>query len=59
MKDNEASAPTAEELRGLFAADYVEVTVAPDGTIHTADEADLDVATHSLKRERTWFASRA
>jgi hypothetical protein len=48
-------APTADEIRGLFDADYVEVRVAADGTIQRADDEEVDVATRSLKRERTWY----
>lgn len=55
MDSTTASAPTADEICGLFAADYIEVTVAADGTIHTANEQHADIATRSLKRERTWY----
>ena len=47
---------TADEIGALFEADYVEVEVAPDGTIHTAVESEsVETATRSLKRERTWY----
>ena len=59
MSSNETGpAPSAEEIRGLFAADYTEIVVAADGTIHTIGTDDeVDTATRSLKRERTWYAT--
>jgi hypothetical protein len=58
MVNQNQATPTADEIRRVFEADYVEILVRPDGTIAVQrdDEPEEELVTRSLKRGRTWYS---